>query len=81
MIEVVLMLKKKIFHVLEGFHDAWMYYHDRQLNILKHLEEDKNKEGMEHIIWTSGLAAQPYIDRLSPENYTIQIWTDSTVSE
>ena len=34
---------------------------------------------MEHIIWTSGLTAQPYIDRISPGNYTIQIWTDSTV--
>ena len=65
---------------LEGFHKAWMYYHDRQLSILKAHENDKGLSPMEYIIWTSGLTAQPYIDRLSPQNYTIQIWTDPTVS-
>ena len=46
-------------------------------------DHEKNKfpnSPMEYIIWTSGLTAQPYIDRLTPQNYTIQIWTDSTVS-
>jgi len=62
----------------EGFHKAWMYYHDRQLSILKALENDKGLSPKEYIIWTSGLTAQPYIDRLSPQNYTIQIWTDPT---
>ena len=57
-----------------------MYYHERQLGILKSLEGNKNLEDMEHIIWTSGLTAKPYIDNLSPHNYTIQIWTDSTVN-
>ena len=58
-----------------------MYYHDRQLNILKAHERNKFPNSpMEYIIWTSGLTAQPYIDRLTPQNYTIQIWTDSTVS-
>ena len=57
-----------------------MYYHDRQLSILKAHENDKGLSPMEYIIWTSGLTAQPYIDRLSPQNYTIQIWTDPTVS-
>ena len=57
------------------------------MNILKSLENNKRQQksstddnAFEYIIWTSGLTAEPYIHLLSPENYTIQIWTDSNVS-
>lgn len=66
---------------------VWGAFHERQLNILKSLE-DKHTEGKntqehnpkQYIIWTSGLTAESNLRLLSPSNYTIQIWTDSTVS-
>ena len=66
---------------------VWGAFHEQQLNILKSLE-DKPTEGKnteednpkQYIIWTSGLTAESNLRLLSPSNYTIQIWTDSTVS-
>ena len=64
----------------EGFHDAWQYYHERQMEVLKSIETNQNRS-TEYILWTSGLTAEPYLHNLRNLNYTIQIWTNSNVSQ
>ena len=63
----------------EGFHDAWQYYHERQMEALKSIEMNQNGS-TEYILWTSGLTAEPYLPNIRNLNYTIQIWTNSNVS-
>ena len=64
----------------EGFHDAWQYYHERQMEVLKSLETNQNRS-TEYILWTSGLTAEPYLRNLRNLSYTIQIWDNLDVSK
>ena len=71
-----------LFPFSDGFHNAWRYFHERQMDILRTIleKDDHGYDSMDYIIWTSGLTAEPYLHQLMPLNCTIQIWADSSVS-
>ena len=50
------------------------------MEVLKSIETNQNRS-TEYILWTSGLTAEPYLHNLRNLNYTIQIWTNSNVSQ
>ena len=59
------------------FIQIWSSFQSQSLERLrKHSPDD-----LEAIIWTSTLTDTEFIDNLPKEDYTIQIWTDSTVSK
>ena len=57
-----------------GFVEIWTQFQIKAQEIIDELVSDP-----EHILWTSTLTSDEYISNV-PKEYTIQIWTDSSVS-
>ena len=60
----------------EDFVQVWSSFQRKSRDLLaKHSTEE-----LEVILWTSTLTNAEYIDNLPIQDYTIQIWTNSSVS-
>ena len=59
----------------QGFVDVWVRFQKEARSRLEKLNNNS-----EHILWTSTLTHEEFITESVPQDYTIQIWTDSTVS-
>ena len=57
-----------------GFVKIWALFQNNAQDIIDELVPDP-----EHILWTSTLTSAEYISNV-PKDYTIQIWTDASVS-
>ena len=68
-----MILSKYDFYLL-GFVTIWERFQKRARTLIENIKNDA-----EHILWTSTLTSPDFIHRL-PNDYTIQIWADETVS-
>ena len=69
-------------HLCIGFMSLWSDFVAESSDRLRKAYTAANPSGrrLEMILWTSTMTLPAHLSSLAPDDYIIQIWTDSTVS-